>query len=335
MHSRNRRPAFHDATGAVTGDQLIGKAVSAAEFLLALRSPLGTAIPALVTTRADAIALLVGGAAAGKPLAPIGPRLAIDELVAIVSGTDSGVLLTEQAFVHTAALVARQAGVRTVTIPVFTASTAPLPAAAHQIAFVLHTAGTTGTPKRVPITDSVMLGRARLLEDLIGFGPTTTFATGSPIHHIGGAGNLLSALTAGGAAASVTRFTAQWWADLSRIGATQALLVPSTIEMLLEWGALDHLALTTLIYGAAPIRPQTLSRVMQILPNMDRVNLFGQTEGSPITCLTADDHRRAVARPQLPESVGRAVPGLQLRIDSPTSTGVDEVLASAPHLATT
>jgi acyl-CoA synthetase (AMP-forming)/AMP-acid ligase II len=64
------------------------------------------------------------------------------------------------------------------------------------------------------------------------------------------------------------------------------------------------------------------------------VNLFGQTEGSPITCLTSADHALAIAgRPELLRSVGRPVPGLDLRIDAPDETGAGEVLARGPHLS--
>jgi long-subunit acyl-CoA synthetase (AMP-forming) len=63
-------------------------------------------------------------------------------------------------------------------------------------------------------------------------------------------------------------------------------------------------------------------------------NLFGQTEGSPITCLTPADHALVMAgRTGLLESVGRPVPGLELRIGEPDGTGAGEVLARAAHLS--
>jgi acyl-CoA synthetase (AMP-forming)/AMP-acid ligase II len=106
------------------------------------------------------------------------------------------------------------------------------------------------------------------------------------------------------------------------------------IEMLLAAGALDAVPLRTLVYGASPIHPETLQRVLAVLPGVRIVNLFGQTEGSPITCLTAEDHLRALdGRPDLLRSVGRPVPGLALRIDDPDETGAGELLARAGHLS--
>ena len=319
----------------MTGAQLIGRAVSAAEFLLGLPTPAGVPVPALVTGNADAIALLMAGAITDRPLAPIGTRLTTDELAKIVEQAGSTVVLAEPAHAAVATAIAARTCTRGITIPAFAVSKDPLPTFAHNAAFVLHTAGTTGNPKPVPITDAVIRDRSRMLQQLIGFSTSTIFATGSPIHHVGGIGNLLAALTAGGAATATQRFTATWWSGLARIGVTHVLLVPTMIEMLLSWGVLDKTALTTLIYGAAPIRPQTVGRILNLLPSTDLVQLFGQTEGSPITCLQADDHRRALAQPDLLETVGRAVPGLQLRIASSQHSAVGEVLAAAPHLAGT
>jgi acyl-CoA synthetase (AMP-forming)/AMP-acid ligase II len=165
-------------------------------------------------------------------------------------------------------------------------------------------------------------------------GPDAVYATGSPIHHIGGLGNTLAALSAGAGVVATASFSADWWRGLAAHGVTHALLVPSMIEMLLTDDALDLVELRTLIYGASPIRPETLALVLDKMPGVAMVNLFGQTEGSPITCLTPADHALAAAgRPELLQSVGRPVPALELRIDAPDATGAGEVLARAAHLS--
>ena len=105
--------------------------------------------------------------------------------------------------------------------------------------------------------------------------------------------------------------------------------MPTVLEILLDAGVLALPTLRVLQYGASPIHPVTLKRLLASLPGVDVVNIFGQTEGSPITCLTAADHRRIAedGRDDLLESVGRAVPGLELRIDQPDEAGVGEVVA--------
>jgi acyl-CoA synthetase (AMP-forming)/AMP-acid ligase II len=331
------RPAVISAGRKVTGSGLLAAAAGAADWFESLRLPHGTPLPALVTTSADTLAMLLAGAATGHPLAPLGPRLTATELSGAVNGLGSQVVLHEPAFAGLAAELARVTGVRPVPVTAppdggdIDRLTAP---DEDSVAAYLHTGGTTGAPKQVPLTQRVLSHRSAVLVGLTGMdSPDAVYATGSPIHHIGGLGNTLAALSVGAAVVATASFSAGWWRGLKAHGVTHALLVPSMIEMLTE-EALDAVPLRTLIYGASPIRPQTLARVLGLLPGVRMVNLFGQTEGSPITCLTPADHALASAgRPELLQSVGRPVPGLDLRIDAPDEAGAGEVLARAAHLS--
>ncbi|WP_409330052.1 class I adenylate-forming enzyme family protein [Trujillonella humicola] len=328
------RTAVEEQSGPVSGRELLGRAGAAADLLASLATPGAVAVPALLTTNADALALLVGGAAADLPVAPLGARLTAAELAGPVRGTGSAVLLAEEAAVPLAEEVAALTGVRVVRLPRLRASAAPLPVPRGPVALYLHTAGTTGTPKRVPFSQDVLAARTALLAPAAGFGPESRYATGSPLHHIGGLGNTLAALSVGAAIVPTTRFTLDWWRSLASGGATHGLLVPSMIEMLLEARLLDAVGLRTLIYGASPISPVTLRRVLDLLPGVRLLHLFGQSEGSPITWLTPEDHARALAGgPHLLGSVGRPVTGLTMRLAESDEEGVGEVLAAAPHLS--
>jgi acyl-CoA synthetase (AMP-forming)/AMP-acid ligase II len=337
------RPAVISAGRMVTGSGLLAAAAGAAGWFESFGLPPGLPLPALVTTSADTLAMLLAGAAGGHPLAPLGPRLTAAELSGAVNGLGGQVLLHEPAFAGLAAELARLTGIRPVLV-------APMPVPDQpedfdigrlaapdpdSVAVCLHTGGTTGAPKRVPLTQRVLARRSAVLAGLTGMdGPDAVYATGSPIHHIGGLGNTLAALSAGAAVVATASFSADWWRGLKAHGVTHALLVPSMIEMLLADEALDLVELRTLIYGASPIRPETLALVLDKMPGVAMVNLFGQTEGSPITCLTPADHALASAgSPELLQSVGRPVPGLELRIDAPDAAGAGEVLARAAHLS--
>jgi acyl-CoA synthetase (AMP-forming)/AMP-acid ligase II len=334
VHAGSDRLAVADPSGAVTGRVLIGKAAAAAEYLAALDVTDGCPVPALLTTNADALALLLGGAAATRPIAPLGPKLTVGELAAMVRMSGSGVLVTELPFVQAAQRVAAAAHARVFTVSSLPVSSATLPNATSKVAFYLHTAGTTGVPKRVAFTLEVLAARTAVLSGLVGIGPDDRFATGSPFHHLGGLGNTLVAVSVGAAVLSTTQFSSEWWRGLGRLGATHCLLVPTMIEMLLTRNLLDAVGLRTLIYGASPIRSETLRRVLELTPAVRLFNLYGQTEGSPITCLDADDHRRAAAgESHLLSTVGRPVPGLRLRLGRPDVSGIGEVLAAAPHLS--
>ena len=200
-------------------------------------------------------------------------------------------------------------------------------------AAILHTSGTTGLPKGVPYRQDRLAARTRLNAELVMLGPDSTYASASPFHHIAGIGMLFVALGAGAALLSMPKFDLESWRLLPARGTTHVLIVPTMIEMLLDAGEFDIPGLQVLQYGASSIHPDTLARALRAMPQVRFVNLFGQTEGSPITCLTPDDHAAAAAgRPELLGSVGRAAPGVDVRIDRPGADGVGEVIASAEHL---
>jgi acyl-CoA synthetase (AMP-forming)/AMP-acid ligase II len=334
VHSTSDRLAAVDETGAVTGRELIGKAMHAAEVLTSLEPRPGAPVPALLTTNSDALALLLGGAAANRPLAPMGPRLTARELARTVAGLGGRVIVTESRWYETAAEAATLAGAGVHLVPNLRSSAARLPRARGELAFQLHTSGTTGEPKRVPFTEDVLTARVTVSAEVIGLGPDHRYATGSPLHHIAGLGNVLTALSVGATVLSTTQFSTAWWRGMRDVGATHCLLVPTMIEMLLTERMLDVVPLHTLIYGAAPMSPETLRRVLHTLPAVALVSIFGQTEGSPIATLdSADHHRAAAGRPELLDTVGRAAPGLSLRIDGADAAGTGEVLAAAPYLS--
>jgi acyl-CoA synthetase (AMP-forming)/AMP-acid ligase II len=334
VHEASERPAVIGDQGSVSGRELIGKAVSGADLLVDLDVQPGQPIPALLTTHADSLALLFGGAAANRPLAPLGPRQTATELAAMVRRSGSSVLLAEASFAKTARQVADAVGIRSVTIASLPVSSRPLHTEPGPTAICLHTAGTTGIPKPVSLSGRVLDVRAELLRRVIGIGPDDRFATGSPLHHIGGLGNVLVALTAGAAVIPTTRFSFEWWRNLKQLNATHCLLVPSMIEMLLVERLLDAVPLKTLIYGASPITVETLRRVLDVLPDVAIVSLYGQTEGSPITSLSPDDHRFvADTDPDVLGTVGRPVSGVRLHIHEPDRAGIGEVFAAAEHLS--
>lgn len=330
-HVDSERLAAVDRGRTLTGAELVAHAAGAAAVL----DDLGAdgVVPALVTTNARSLALLLGGARTGRPLAPLGPRLTVDELAGPVGATGSRVLITEPAFAEHARAVAGRCGIEVYVLDEFPSAdsfTRP----PGDLGIVLHTAGTTGAAKPVPLTQRVLGARAEVLVRVTGLEATSRYATGSPFHHIGGLGAMLAAVTTGAGVVSTDRFTTDWWIDIADLGVTHCLLVPTMIEVLLNADLLDRVQLQTLIYGASPISPATLARVMTTLPGVGLVNLFGQTEGSPLTVLTKDDHRlAAVGRTELLTSVGRAAPGLEVRIDEPDDSGIGEVCARGPHLS--
>jgi acyl-CoA synthetase (AMP-forming)/AMP-acid ligase II len=332
-------PAVITAEETWSGEELLCRAAGAAARLRALTGP--GPVPALVTSSAPAVAYLVGGAAAGRPLAPLGPRLTASELAPCIERIDCQIILAERQFAGVASEVATRTGRRLewLDTPDATPDALALSADPASAAFLLHTSGTTGLPKPVPYVQDRLARRALVNASLCALGPGCVYASASGFHHIAGLGNYVVALAAGAALAPMPRFTVAAWQDLGKLGVTHALTVPTMLEMLLDADALPLPALRILQYGAAPIHPDTLRRTLDALPAVGLVNLYGQTEGSPITCLGPEDHLRIrdEGREELLLSVGRAAPGVELRIERPDDSGVGqsgvgEVVARAAHL---
>jgi acyl-CoA synthetase (AMP-forming)/AMP-acid ligase II len=334
---RGRRDPAVVAEGvAWSGDELLARAAGAADRLDALEAETGRPIPALVASSPTAFAYVVGGGGSGHPLAPIGPRLTAREVGGCVHGLAARVLLTDPEFEPVAREVAATRDCRVAVIGEPPASNRPLDLAppGDAVAFVLHTSGTTGAPKAVPYRQDRLAERTRVNVRLCALGPRDVYATASPFHHIAGFGNYAVALAAGAAVAPVPRFTVSAWQELADVGVTHALSVPTVLEVLLDAGVLGFPTLRVLQYGGSQIHPETLRRTLAAVPGVSLVNIYGQTEGSPITCLTAEDHRSIAAghRTDLLGSVGRAAPGVEVRIADGGTGDVGEVVARARHL---
>jgi long-chain acyl-CoA synthetase len=83
-----------------------------------------------------------------------------------------------------------------------------------------------------------------------------------------------------------------------------------------DFARTDLGSLRSLAYGAAPASPDLVARATEALPGVAFSNVFGQTETlGAYTALSADDHHHDVRR----TSVGRALPGIQLRVVDPDS----------------
>jgi acyl-CoA synthetase (AMP-forming)/AMP-acid ligase II len=165
------------------------------------------------------------------------------------------------------------------------------------------------------------------------------YVTAAGYHHIAGLGMIFVVLGSGGAVVPSPAFSVDAWRGLSASGPTHGLLVPTQIDVLLEAGALALPTLEVLQYGASPIHPETLRRALTALPATRFVQIYGQTEGSPIAILDHEDHLRALAgEPELLSSNGRAAPGVELVVrPEPWGEGKDagEIQARADHFFVT
>ncbi len=209
-------------------------------------------------------------------------------------------------------------------------------------ALVLFTSGTTGLPKPVPISHRALA--ERLLAYSGGFDPAAPVGVrlmAAPLFHIGGLLGLLLSLWAGHTTVVQPRFDAgEWLALVEEHRVDSAFVVPTMLHRIVEHPDLarrDVSSLKALAYGAAAAPVDLVRRAMDAFPGTGFANTFGQTETlGGYTALTPADHRD----PARIGSVGRALPGVQVRVVAPgtdddlPSGEVGELLVLAPQNVT-
>lgn len=332
--SGSPHPAIVDDDGSLSGDELLELAGGASSWFTELGIERTQAVPVLMDESRTSIAMVVGGALSGRPLAPLGTRLTVDELTTAVRDLGSAWLFADPARAALAEQVAWASGAGLVVAdrlepaPPVEHRTEP-----HDVAVIVHTSGTTGSPKPVELAQQPLAERVRVYQEVMDIGPGDRYCSASPFHHTAGVAMDVTVLGMGVAIVPQDWFSLENWRRAGRLGVTCALLVPTMIEMLLEAEALGEVNPRVLQYGAMPIHPDTLRAAMAVLPDTRMLQIFGQTEASPLTFLSHDDHVRAATdRHDLLTSVGRAVPRTELAVEHPDAEGIGELIARAAHL---
>lgn len=332
--SGSRLPAIVDDDGIVTGQDLLELAGGAAEMFDNDGFERGDAVPVLIDESRDSIAMVVGGALTARPVAPLGTRLAVDELSATVRDLRARVLYASAVNARLAQQVAEAVGIRSVILEsaLRKGKVRVHHGSPEDTVVIVHTSGTTGHPKPVRLRQGNLIERVIAYASVMGLQSGDRFCSASPFYHTAGVAMDVTVLALGMSIIPQDWFSIENWERAGRLGATYMLLVPTHIDMLLGADALDRANPRILQYGAMPIHPDTLTKAIERLPSTRFLQIFGQTEISPISSMSHDDHLRAVSgRHDLLLSVGRPVIGIEWRVEDPDQDGIGEFTVRAPH----
>ena len=285
----------------------------------------GQRLPVVASSSPLTLAGLLGAARLGAAGAALNPQLTADELsrlVDLAALARVGVVDSRHRDILRTALGAYGTVLTEADLPGRATGSAPEPAGdSEDEALVLFTSGTTGLPKAVPMSHAVVTGRIRSWCGRFDAGaPVAVRIMCVPMFHVGGLLGLLMSLYSGHTTVIQPRFDAGGWLDLvERHRVSAAFVVPTMLGRILDhpdFARTDLGSLRSVAYGAAPASPDLVARATKALPGVAFSNVFGQTETlGAYTALSAEDHDDPVRR----TSVGRPLPGIQLRVVDPDS----------------
>jgi len=156
-------------------------------------------------------------------------------------------------------------------------------------AIVVHTSGTTSTPKPVPLTYGNWLWSALGSAAALGHPSDERWLCALPLTHVGG----LSILLRSTIAATTVLLHRRWSTEAVLRGlddATIVSLVPTTLARLLDAGLEEPPALRWALLGGAPIPPPLLDRAraarVPVAPTYGLTEACSQvtTNGAPLFC---------------------------------------------------
>jgi acyl-CoA synthetase (AMP-forming)/AMP-acid ligase II len=241
----------------------------------------------------DAVVLYHAVLLVGAVNVPINARLTAREVAHIVEHSDARVVVVLESNESTVSMVDSEAHI-IVCCPandplrVLRATTATFePVSTHDtdVANILYTSGTTGTPKGVVLTHGASLAAAIGWSDAFRLGPDDVLQ--SPFPAFSGAGlhfNALSCLFAGATVVIDNYDTAASLALISEVRATVYVAVPSIYAFWLDSPALRVADLTTLRildFGGSSMPPAMIERLRAAVPTAGLVHSYGLTEAGP------------------------------------------------------
>jgi acyl-CoA synthetase (AMP-forming)/AMP-acid ligase II len=208
------------------------------------------------------------------------------------------------------------------------------------MAGLFYTGGTTGFPK------GVVLSHRNLLTSVLGMQAAGVFPRTSgltlhvaPMFHLAAVSELVSCAVAARGQIILPAFdplAVLEAVDKERVEALR--LIPVMLQMLIDHPRFDDFDLScvsSIGYGGSPIAPAVLQRATAKVLGADFVQVFGQTELSPVTSLPgAEDHSPDTL---LTGSAGRAAPHAEIRIvddsdaELPAGT-VGEIVVRGGHV---
>jgi len=219
------------------------------------------------------------------------------------------------------------------------------------ITILMHTSGTTGRPKGVPLRHSAFV--TYVLDSVEPANPDIEERNllTVPLYHVAGIQAMLAGIYGGRTLVLMRQFEVkEWLRTIEQERATRAMLVPTMLKRVIDdsaFGQHDLSSLKVITYGAAPMPFEVIRKAIEVLPWVRFINAFGQTEtASTITTLGPEDHRiegteeeKQKKLKRLTSSIGKPLPDVEVKVvdeegRSLSAGQVGEILAKGPRMMT-
>jgi long-chain acyl-CoA synthetase len=318
--------AIHLPDGQLTWEEVGERVARMAGALRALGVEPGDRVAVLMFNQHRYIELYLAVAWAGGVIVPLNTRWSSEENEFAVRDCGPRAIIVDHAFSHLTSAICADAD----PVTVIYADDAPNPSSESMIEYealidggqaiadvecspddlagIFYTGGTTGRPKGVMLSHRNLVSNSRnwLGEGLAAQGHYLNLA---PMFHLANTAAMYAAMLSGAAHSVMPAFTPQGTIEaIEKYGVTDTLLVPTMLQMLVDYPGLhDHdlSSLRRIIYAASPINEAVLDRAMTALPHVELAQAYGMTELSPcVTFLPWRDHVEGRAR-NLHRSAGR------------------------------
>lgn len=205
----------------------------------------------------------------------------------------------------------------------------------EDVAIILYTSGTTGSPKGAMITHFNIAHSVMHFEMCMGLTEEDRSLLAVPASHVTGLiANVLTMVRVAGCSLILPEFNPSAFLELAaREHMTHTLMVPAMYNLcLLRADFTEHDLTSWRVggYGGAPMAERTINTLASQLPNLQLMNAYGSTEvTSPATIMPAGETSRH------PDSVGWTVPCGDIQIvdtnGNPVAAGeVGEIWIAGP-----
>ncbi|HEY1971777.1 MAG TPA: long-chain-fatty-acid--CoA ligase [Pseudonocardia sp.] len=348
VHAQMR--AEPDAAAVIDGDtrltyrDLDHRSAQVANALAAEGVGVNDRVALLFRNAAEFFELLVGVSRRNAVLVPLNFRLTTTEIAQILGDAEARVLIVSYEYRDRVDVI-RDAVPSLRTILVLGGSSdgyqswrdahptnAPtLLATTDQVALLMYTSGTTGTPKGVMISNENWNAAVAAHQDLYAMNSRSVQVFALPLFHIGGLLIMVLAMSAGACTVLLPDGNpGAIIAAASRHQATHLLVVPVLLTAILEFlddpepSSADLSHLRTVFYGASAMPEALMRRAIERFTSVRFMSGYGGTETTAsMTFLRPDDHDVSDPRAaQRLRSVGRVSELAEVRIVDP-DTGAD------------